>query len=271
MEFTVVHHRKRRVPNSKDTPQKKIRHNNDEYERTKARIVDCMAYCRNEPMIQSIVSNIKNDASYIKCIRCLGLGNLNDGITKDSIYQFCLLNILVDELQRDGQKIYVSVWDPVFNEFDRNLIEQHYHYKIEEENSSDVAEESTFYYMPHLPDYVMEKVFASCHPRLMICNEFSSTKYEAMDPEKKTKFINCLRIGHILENSSRNFKSSGNGWKYNTSTRHRRRKHKPSISNNDQYRWDESYFSKADIVYIPEEESKKWGYAFNSMGIIRLH
>jgi hypothetical protein len=95
----------------------------------------------------------------INSIRCLALGPPSDtASTMPAMYQLALLQLLTEQLSVPNTS--VSVWDPVFSDMDKSILEKA-GYQVSEELPSSVELDSCLFYMPHAPLSLTDDTLAS--------------------------------------------------------------------------------------------------------------
>ncbi|KAA8915406.1 hypothetical protein TRICI_002439 [Trichomonascus ciferrii] len=129
----------------------------------------------------------------IKSIRCLALGPPSDtASTMPAMYQLALLQILAEQL--DVPETNVSVWDPVFSDMDKTILEKS-GYLVAEEFPSSVELDTCLFYMPHAPLSLTNDTLASlaqAKTSIILGNLLTTydTRVSPRDLEQKYPYLN---------------------------------------------------------------------------------
>lgn len=129
---------------------------------------------QSSEMFQDLKKHLEPHRNGICKIRCVAIGSFHEEFA--ALYQMALLLELWTFLGADrGNKILVSVYDPVFTGADRALIET-----LGPEWSVDEtvlwapsSASEVLYFLPHAPLDLTERIVASENPRFWLANHIS--------------------------------------------------------------------------------------------------
>ncbi|RCK64787.1 SRR1-like protein BER1 [Candida viswanathii] len=165
------------------------------------------------------------DCDNVSTIRCLALGSPSE--SKNAKYQLALLLELQDLFDAK-----VSVYDPVFNEKDRDLLEG---FTMEEEFDGD--SDTTLYFLPHASLELTEEILNKNKPKFFLANDVV-THTDRLTKKKLANMYPTLSIlVHLLDDTAR----ANDGF----TTVSRRKKFKEPVID---YNVDSVYFDKHIIA-----------------------
>lgn len=182
----------------------------------------------------------------ITTIRCLALGSPSE--SKNAKYQLALLLELQDLFDAK-----VSVYDPIFNDKDKELLDG---FTIEEEFTSD--SEKTLYFLPHASLELTEHILNINKPKYFLANDVV-THTDRLTKKKLADMYPSLSIlVHLLEDNS-TVKKPSDGF----TTVSRRKKFKEPVID---YNIESVYFDKVQIHrYLHNSKQAPWGTSFTDL------
>lgn len=113
-------------------------------------------------------------------IHCLALGSPT--LEFQALFQLAYLRLLAERFAIAAEKI--DLFDPVFDENDKHLLETVLGYRVADVVPSD-DHTATLYYMPHAPRSVTDKFIAEVEPKWILGNDVTVT----MGTLGKSKFL----------------------------------------------------------------------------------
>ncbi|GMM38635.1 Ber1 protein [Saccharomycopsis crataegensis] len=127
-------------------------------------------------------------------IRSLALGSMSSEISPK--FQMALLLLIKEQLNVKR----ISLYDPEFNDLDRELMTKEYDMTVDEiDPFSKENNENVIYYLPHIPLEVLEGLIAEKHPSYMICNNIEKHLSRFTVNEIITKFPELSLVYFKLE------------------------------------------------------------------------
>ncbi|KAI5956601.1 hypothetical protein KGF54_001076 [Candida jiufengensis] len=210
---------------------------------------------RNDIRDSKFFTEIKeslNDYKFNR-IRCLALGSITDN--SNSRYQYALLLELIDYFEIKIEM--VSIYDPIFNDKDKEILRD---FEIEE-NFSHPKDESTLFYIPHLPLEIMEQIVQKEQPVYFIGNDIISHT----DRLSKQKLNDLYPSMSIMVNLL-NDKSNNDG--FTKIIKNRKQFKEPEI----EYDSNSVYFKKVEIIRYIYNFNKNdiWGTSFSDIAFHKL-
>lgn len=192
-------------------------------------------------------------------IRCLALGLPFHTI--NALYQLAYVAVLAEEL--DIEALEVSLFDPVFDEHDRDLLVG-MKYKVSERY--DETDSSTLYFLPHAPLDLTDHVLAEFEPRWLLGNDVAAHTDRLTKKELHDKYRLISLLNNLVATSEMTVPDSGfvlvSGRKKNRKRQNKLVYEEPKI----EYDYENTYFNSATIVRLKHIEGC-WGNSFTDLAL----
>lgn len=223
----------------------------------------------NSELIQETIRKI--DTTSVTNIRCLGLGSIASSL--QAMYQLCFLSLIKEYFENgaSGDKINVTLWDPVFHKDEITFMEKELNYKIDENESSDAS--ATLYYMPHFPIVAFENIITSCKPRYILGNNLIIYTFKFSDSKYFELYPNCARITKLIldkQEIKSQSKQAEDGFQLVSKKKNTRRKqYVPKVVD---YHFESAYFTDVNAVEILEGNNldRPWAFAFTDLAFFKI-
>lgn len=218
----------------------------------------------------------------IRKIRCLALGSFAEDFPAK--YQLALLLEMLDAIGAGaGADVEVSIYDPVFNESDKEFIGAQDNWQIVEvERYDEAAKGVTLFYMPHAPLDLTEEVLAREKPQLILGNELSrhTDRYTEQQLHEKYPLLSKLVY------NSKNYNGAAaaanrpdDGFVKQESKRARRRKNNRWCPPDIDYSSIDSYFNEGVTLITDfmsantnaiKEKQEQWNHSFSDLALFEI-
>lgn len=183
-------------------------------------------------------------------LRCLALGSPQE--STPALYQLALV-ILLSNLLNIPQ---VSLYDPVFNNYDLKLFDS-LNFTVSESFTSSLK--STFYFLPHAPLSLTNMIFTTNKPKYFLANHLQNhtDRYTKLQLFQKYPLIaSLINLVHS--------KHTSNGFQEVKTRRNKKNTYKePEID----YDYSNYYFKGLKIVSLTKNNGKNdpWGSSFSDL------
>lgn len=265
-------------PETKNSPEKKVIHSEGheqqvqkgheikklrKIQKANKELLEKIEVVRKSLFYKEVVEQLaESDIKYTK-VRCIALGS----ITEEPLllYQYLFLVLLVELLSVD----VVTLWDPVFNDTDREIFTSRNHKVSEKTDSS----KDTFYFMPHIPIEVFDDILANEKPTAMLTNNISlySTKWSDLDLYSKFKYIALLMNSCDIQKIDTCTDSVENGFQIASGKKKRRNRNK-YVPQKVVYDYQGCYFDTCTTFGLVSSKdlTSTYGTSFSDMSLYHL-
>ncbi|CCE85728.1 Piso0_005350 [Millerozyma farinosa CBS 7064] len=192
-------------------------------------------------------------------IRCLALGSPFHTI--NALYQLAYLAVLAEGLGIEASD--VSLFDPVFDEHDRDLLSG---MKYEVSERYDETDSRTLYFLPHAPLDLTNHVLAEFQPHWLLGNDVAAHTDRLTKKELHEKYPLISLLNNLVATSEMAVRDSGfvsvSGRKKNRKRQNKLVYEEPKI----EYDYENMYFNSATIVRLKNIEGC-WGNSFTDLAL----
>lgn len=192
-------------------------------------------------------------------IRCLALGLPFHTI--NALYQLAYVAVLTEKLGIEA--LEVSLFDPVFDEHDRDLLVG-MKYKVSE--LYEQTDSNTLYFLPHAPLELTDHVLAEFKPRWLLGNDVAAHTDRLTKKELHDKYRLISLLHNLVAASETNVPDNGF---VPVSRRKKNRKRQNKLVYEDpkiEYDYESTYFSSATIMRLKHIEGC-WGNSFTDLAL----
>lgn len=158
-----------------------------------------LAVCRDNvkesQMFRELCISLAPYKNEIKEVRCLAIGSFYED--QQAKYQLALLLLLVDHIACD--QIAVSIYDPVFNDQDKEFIKQRGWVVEETRSQENDCSADTLFFLPHAPLDLTELVLKAERPKLWLANHIVAHTDRYTKSQLNEKYPVISKLVHVLE------------------------------------------------------------------------
>lgn len=191
----------------------------------------------------------------IEHIYCLALGSPTESIP--SLYQLAFLDLIREKFGITSREI--SLFDPIFSEDDRKLLEECLGFTIDSDNELDSS--NTLFFLPHATLELTEEAVSRWQPKYFLGNNIASHTGKLSKGKLHLSYRQLSLLRNLIEDSP----PQENG--FITVTSRRRRKIKNTEMNSAiEYNYKETYFRRALITPLAEINTL-WGNSFSDLAL----
>ncbi|EJS42624.1 YLR412W [Saccharomyces arboricola H-6] len=151
------------------------------------------AVLKKSEFLSDLFRSLQPHINEIKKIRCVAIGNFGGDFP--ATYQFALLLEIIDRIENENSKdIVISIYDPVFTNFEIQYLESLGNRWVIEENLSENNTsdyESVLYFLPHAPLDLTENILLSEYPHFWLANNVVT------HTDRYTKAKLCEKYPHL--------------------------------------------------------------------------
>lgn len=168
------------------------------------------AIIRPSEMFSELCKTLDIYKENINKIRCLAIGSFTEDFQAG--YQLALLLELVKYLDKNDKSVHVSIYDPVFNNQDKQYIKDNVKGWTIEENmdETNLDSASTLFFLPHAPLDLTEDILKNEKPRYLLANNVIQHTDRYTKAQLYEKYPILGKLVHFSEKKFRETKSPTN-------------------------------------------------------------
>lgn len=190
--------------------------------------------------------------------RCLALGSPSD--SNAALYQLAFLTQICRHF--DVNLSNVSLYDPVFNEFDNQFLTNVTNFKVSEEDI--FVGLNTLYFLPHASLELTEQILNDSKPSFLLANDIMSHTDRLTKKKIHDTYRTISLIIKVLENTKTTPKEKDDFISVTVKKKKNRNK-KPVFKEPEiEYDYRNCYFKAAELTRI-ENVQGVWGSSFSDI------